>query len=192
MQVKVIKATIDQKPLLANLLELYTYDFTESCDFDVGDDGLYGYKYLPLYWVELTRFPYIIHVNQKIAGFILLQKGSPISDNTMVWDISEFFVMKKYKRHGVGTIAALKIWEQFQGPWQVRVLVRNHIACLFWLQTIKKFISISPVKTELTIKGEDWIIYSFESNDRTARVVQQFVCKLVALGLFDFSTSVSC
>jgi hypothetical protein len=36
MQVQVVKATIEQKPVLANLLELYAYDFTEFCDFDIG------------------------------------------------------------------------------------------------------------------------------------------------------------
>jgi predicted acetyltransferase len=168
MQVEVVKATIEQKPVLANLLELYAYDFTEFCDFDIGDDGFYGYEHLPLYWTEPTRFPYLIYVDKKIAGFILVKKGSPISDDMTVWDISEFFVMKKYKRHGVGTAAALKIWEQFKGQWQVRVLVGNHIACSFWLQAIKKFTSVTPAKTEATIKGEDWIIYTFESKDRSS------------------------
>lgn len=167
MQVELIKATIEQKPLLANLLELYAYDFTEFCDFDIGDDGFYGYEHLPLYWTEPTRFPYLIYVDKKIAGFVLVQKGSPISDDATVWDISEFFVMKKYKRHSVGTAAALKIWDQLKGPWQVRVLVGNNIACSFWLQAIKKFISVNPAKTDATIKGEDWIIYSFESKNRS-------------------------
>ena len=130
-------------------------------DFDIGDDGFYGYERLPLYWTEPTRFPYLIYVDKKIAGFVLVQRGSPISDDTTVWDISEFFVMKKCKRHGVGTVAALKVWEQFKGPWQVRVLVGNHIAGSFWLQAIKKFTSVTPAKTEATIKGEDWIIYAF-------------------------------
>jgi predicted acetyltransferase len=75
--------------------------------------------------------------------------------------------MKKYKRHGVGTAAALKMWEQFKGPWQVRVLVGNNIACSFWSQAIKKFTSVIPAKTDATIKGEDWIIYSFESKNRS-------------------------
>ncbi|MBM4222669.1 MAG: GNAT family N-acetyltransferase [Gammaproteobacteria bacterium] len=163
MQVEVVKATIEQKPLLANLLELYAYDFTEFCDFDIGDNGFYGYESLPLYWTEVTRFPYVIYVDTKIAGFVLVQKGSPISDDTTVWDIAEFFVMKKYKRHGVGTAAALKIWEQFKGPWQVRVLVSNPIACSFWLRAIKNFTLVVPSKTEATIKEEDWIIYTFES-----------------------------
>jgi hypothetical protein len=94
MQVEVVKATIEQNPVLANLLELYAYDFTEFCDFDIGDDGFYGYEHLPLYWTEVTHFPYLIYVDNKIAGFILVQKGSTISDDTTVWDISEFFVMK--------------------------------------------------------------------------------------------------
>ncbi len=165
MQVEVVKATLEQKPLLSNLLELYVYDFTEFCDFDIGDDGYYGYEHLPLYWTEPTRFPYLIYVDKKIAGFILVQKGSPISDDTTVWDIAEFFVMKKYKRHGVGTAAALKVWEQFKGQWQVRVLITNHIANSFWLQAIKKFTSQITAKTDATIKGKDWIIYSFESKD---------------------------
>ena len=57
MQVEVIKATIEHKPVLANLLELYAYDFTEFCDFDIGDDGFYGYERLPLYWTEVVSSP---------------------------------------------------------------------------------------------------------------------------------------
>ena len=166
MKIELIKATIDQKPILANLLELYAYDFTEFCDFDIGDDGFYGYERLPLYWTESTRFPYLIYVDKKIAGFVLVQKGSPISDDVSVWDISEFFVMKKYKRHGVGTAAALNIWQQFKGPWQVRVLVSNPIANSFWLKAIRKFSAGTPNETKAIIEGEHWIIYTFESKGR--------------------------
>jgi predicted acetyltransferase len=163
VQLELIKATLEQKPILANLLELYAYDFTEFCDFDIGDNGFYGYQYLPLYWIEPTRFPYLIYVNQKIAGFVLVQKGSPLSDDSNVWDIAEFFVMKRYKKQGIGTSAACKIWKQFKGQWQVRVLESNPIACLFWLQAIKKFTGKLPTQTSQLIKKEDWIIYSFES-----------------------------
>ncbi len=44
---------------------------------------------------------------------------------------------------------------------------------------------------EITEEGA----YTFTNNEHgviVIPVVQQFVCKLVALGLFDFSTSVSC
>jgi hypothetical protein len=59
-------------------------------------------------------------MNKKIAGFCLVQQGSPISDDRRVWDISEFFIMKK--RQGLFTGATI---EPLKGPWQVRVLVSN-------------------------------------------------------------------
>jgi len=49
MNLELVKASIEQKPILANLLELYAYDFTEHFDFEIGGDGFYGYKDLPLY-----------------------------------------------------------------------------------------------------------------------------------------------
>ena len=163
MKLEVLKAKEEQKPILANLLELYAYDFTEFCDFDIGNNGFYGYEYLPLYWTDQNRFPYLIYVENKLAGFVFVQIGSPISKDTEVWDIAEFFIMKKYKRQGVGTAVALKIWQQFNGDWQVRVLAENQIAKSFWLQAIKKFTSEVPAETNIKIKKDDWIIYNFEA-----------------------------
>ncbi|HET9843135.1 MAG TPA: GNAT family N-acetyltransferase, partial [Gammaproteobacteria bacterium] len=104
MNIEIIQAKIEQKPILANLLELYAYDFTEFWDFDIGKNGFYGYEWLSLYWKEANRFPYLIYVEDKIAGFVLVQKGSPISDDKDVYDMAEFFIMRKYKRKKIGTI----------------------------------------------------------------------------------------
>ena len=163
MKLELIKATIDQKALLANLLELYAYDFTEFYDLDIGDNGFYGYESLPLYWTDPDRFPYLIYISNQLAGFLLVQKGPAVSDNTEVYDISEFFIMRKYKRRGAGTCAALKVWEQFKGEWQVRVLLDNERACIFWPQAIKKFTPEILIKTKERIKEEDWVIYRFKS-----------------------------
>lgn len=162
MNIQIALATIEQKPILANLLELYAYDFTEFFDFDIGDNGFYGYERLPLYWSESNRFPFLIYVDGKIAGFALVQKGSPISEDNEVYDISEFFIMKKYKRKNVGTTAAIKIWEMFKGPWQVRVLMENKAACAFWLKAIEKLTTNRPKGTKKKIKNELWLIYQFE------------------------------
>jgi predicted acetyltransferase len=162
---KLIKATLEQKPILANLLELYAYDFTEHCDFDIGDNGFYGYPNLSTYWSEPNKHPYLILVDSKIAGLALIQKGSPIDNKLDVWDMAEFFVMKKYKRHGIGTTVALKIWEQFNGPWQIRVLTNNSTANKFWLHAIKTFSPKKLLKTKVSIKNDDWVIYTFESKD---------------------------
>jgi predicted acetyltransferase len=163
LKIKRVKATLQQKPILANLLELYAYDFTEFCDFDIGDNGLYGYPWLAHYWKKSTRYPYLIYVNQKIAGFVLLQQGCPFLDNTNIWDISEFFILKKYRHLGVGTNIALDTWAEFKGPWQVRVLQNNTHALTFWQQAIQAFTGTPPKKTEVCIKQQNWVFYRFDS-----------------------------
>lgn len=163
--IKVIKATANQEPILANLLELMAYEHTEQWKFDIGDNGFYGYEDLPLFWTDPNRYPYLIYVNDKIAGLVMVQKGSPISDDKDIWDIAEFFIMKKYKKQGIGTFVTQKIWSQFKGRWQVRVLVENKIASAFWLQAIKQFSSTPPTHTVKHIQAEgwsaDWNIYQF-------------------------------
>ena len=164
MKLELVKATIAQKPIIANLLELYAYDFSEFCYFDIGDDGLYGYPNLSQYWRDSNKHPFLIYVDNKIAGLILVQQGSPISNKPDVWDVAEFFIMRKYRRDGMGTTAAIKIWEQLKGTWQVRVLKDNPAACSFWLKTIKTFSSTTPYKQkDIIIENEHWIIYTFSS-----------------------------
>ena len=163
MKIERVKASIQQKPILANLLELYAYDFTEFCDFDMGDDGLYGYPWLPFYWTDPARFPYLIYVDQKIAGFVMLKQGCPFSDNATIWDIAEFFILKKYRHLGIGTLIAQDTWKAFKGPWQVRVLDTNKRALSFWQQAIQQYTGALPEKTKVCIDEEDWVIYRFIS-----------------------------
>ncbi len=163
MNIEIIQAKIEQKPILANLLELYAYDFTETLDFDIGENGFYGYERLPLYWSDKNRFPYLIYVEGKIAGFVLVQKGSPISNDSDLYDIAEFFIMRKYRRKKIGITVALKVWEMFKGPWQVRVLTENKIACSFWLKALKELTGGIPLNDRIKIKEDDWLVYRFES-----------------------------
>ncbi len=121
MDVKVIEAGPEQEPVLANLLELYSHDFSEFVDLTLGPDGRFGYRHLPLYWSEAGRRPFIIMAGHRLAGFALVCKGSDISGDADVWDMAEFFVVRGFRRQGVGTRAAWEIWSRLQGRWEVRV-----------------------------------------------------------------------
>jgi predicted acetyltransferase len=74
--------------------------------------------------------------------------------------------MHKYQRQRFGTKVAHKTWGQFKGNWQVRVLVDNQPANLFWLQAIDLFTNGSFKTTTMTIEKNLWIIYKFESIKR--------------------------
>ena len=163
LNVQVVAATLDQMPVIANLLELYAYDFTEFWSFDIGDDGFYGYKDLPLYFSAPHRYPHIIFVNGKIAGLVMVQRGAPISEDPLRYDMAEFFIMRKFKRKGVGTFSALETFSRYVGPWQVRCLMENKTAHAFWKKTIERLQGFSPQQEEKVVNGELWTIFHFES-----------------------------
>src|ERR1700722_11317446 len=123
--IEVIPATPEQEPILANLLELYMHDFSEFLDLELGPDGRFGYSNLSLYRLQPNRYPFLVRVNGRLAGLILVKRGSEISGNTAVWDMAEFFVVRGYRRLGIGTAIAREVWKRFPGRWEVRVMESN-------------------------------------------------------------------
>jgi predicted acetyltransferase len=156
-------ALCEQSPILANLLELYAHDFSQFQPLDIGLDGRFGYKSLPLYWSESNRHPFLIRFDGKLAGFALVKRGSEISDNQDVWDMAEFFVLRGCRRRRIETLAAQEVWRRFPGFWEVRVMQSNPSATFFWKRAISDFIraAIQPVRIEKN--GRSWQLYSFKS-----------------------------
>jgi predicted acetyltransferase len=162
---EVIPATPEQAPILANLIELYAHDFSEFLPIDVAEDGRFGYPTLPLYWSDPGRHPLLIRIDGKLAGFAFIKRGSEVFDNGAVWDMAEFFILRRYRRHGTGTKAAHTLWALFPGPWEVRVMQANVAAQPFWTKAIASFAgaAIAPVRIE---KGEQRLfLFSFISGE---------------------------
>jgi predicted acetyltransferase len=158
-----VPAGPEEEPILANLLELYAYDFSEFHNLEIGDDGRFGYRFLPLYWSEPDRHPFLLRIEGKLAGLVLLKRGSEVSGDAAVWDMAEFFVLRGCRRRGIGTRAAHEVWRRFPGMWQVRVMQANVSAEHFWAEAIATFTGeeIHPVPFEKA--GQSWILFSFES-----------------------------
>src|SRR5882757_9534064 len=110
--IEVIAAGPDQEPILANLLELYIHDFSEFLDVQLGPDGRFGYPHLPLYWLEPDRHPFLVKTEGELAGFALITRGQSVSGDEIVRDMSEFFVVRRYRRLGVGREVAHELWRR--------------------------------------------------------------------------------
>jgi predicted acetyltransferase len=163
VSVEVIPASPEQEPILANLLELYAHDFSEFMGLKLGANGRFGYAQLPLYWKEPDRYPFLIMVNGHWAGFVFVRRGSQISGDENIWDVAEFFIVRGYRRLGIGRKVAHEVWKKFPGTWEVRVIDRNQKAKDFWGRAIGEFIgkAIDPIPFDKD--GEGWHIFSFES-----------------------------
>ncbi len=161
--VEVRPATQQAQPALSNLYQLYIHDFTDFVQQPLGDDGRFDYDPLPPYWSESNRFPFIVWVDAKLAGFALVKKGSDFSGKTEVWDMADFFVVRGVRGKGVGYSVAKSIWQQFPGPWEVRVITANVPARQFWAKAISRFLG-KTIEPELVTKGEETrYLFLFES-----------------------------
>jgi predicted acetyltransferase len=161
MLIEVLRAAGSDRPVLENLLELYSHDFSEIVDLRLNSEGRFGYEYLPLYWTEEGRFPFLIKAGGELAGFALVRRGSMLSNDPEVWDMAEFFVVRGHRRRGVGKTAAQRVWDIFPGRWEVRVTEGNWAARSFWARVIASY-SGAPVEPATDASGQ-WTIFSFDT-----------------------------
>ena len=162
MNIELVEATLADKPALANLLELYQYDFTEYTDDDVGPDGRFGYRYVDAYFAESDRHAFLIKAGGQLAGFALVRRTTSAAAGGDVFDMAEFFVMRKYRRRGVGAEAARQAFDRFPGRWEVREMAANTPARSFWRRIIADY--TSGHFDERRLDDGAWFIQSFDSS----------------------------
>jgi predicted acetyltransferase len=130
MHVTLVEVPEESKPVLRRLLEFNAYEFSALDGRDIGPHGEYGYRYLDHYWSERDRrVPLFIDVGGQIAGFTLLRQGPPHA-------VSEFLVLPKYRRHGVGQAAAGQVLRSLPGEWTTHEVAGNDRAVAFWRRAI--------------------------------------------------------
>lgn len=164
MTVRLVHATPADAERLANLLELYIHDLSAFYPHvELGDDGRFGYPQLPLYWSEPDRrFPFLIRHGDRVTGFALAKRGSPVSRDPEVLDVVEFFVLRQHRRGGIGRAAALQLWQQLPGSWTVRVSEGNLGALDFWSGVVAE--ATNGVATESSHPGRPhpWRVFAFD------------------------------
>ncbi|HVP31196.1 MAG TPA: GNAT family N-acetyltransferase [Myxococcota bacterium] len=154
----------DEAPVLANLLELYIHDLSET--FPVAPDatGRFGYERLPLYWQEPgRRFPFLIRTGGALAGFALATRGSPATDEPDDLDVAEFFVLRRERRSGVGRDAAFQLWDAFPGRWIVRVSHGNRGAQPFWERVVGEYTGGEFLRWQAPGSPHPWTVYALRS-----------------------------
>jgi predicted acetyltransferase len=160
-------ATLRDATVVSNLLELYSHDLSDVFALELGTDGRFGYEKLPLYWSEPeNRFPFLIRAGSRLAGLALVTRGSPVSEDPNDFDIAEFFVLRRYRRSGVGRQAAFLLWNQFAVRWFVRVSEGNQQGLRFWANVIAEYTSGTVVETTRLSSPHAWRVFTFNSAKR--------------------------
>lgn len=159
MDCQISAAQYSEKLILRNLLELYSYEFSELDGEDVNEFGLYDYEYLDHYWTDTDRFPFLVRVDGKLAGFVLLRRASYIhgelaESQQAPMSVAEFFVVRKYRRKGIGSQIITNIFDQFPGRWEVAQMAGHHVAQSFWKRVIRDY--TNGEFDEVFVNSENW------------------------------------
>ena len=138
MNIELKPVTLTDKDTLANLLEKYNYEFSQYDKRKFGNDGMFGYKYLPNYFTDSDRFAYFIIVDDELAGFALINKYHEC-DRHIDWSMAEFFVAYNFRRQGVATRAVDMIFSRHKGWWQIKYHKDNKASVVLWNNVAKKY-----------------------------------------------------
>ena len=125
-----------ERAAVRRLIQLYIYDLGGE-QWGVEPDGSYGSRnWHRRFWSRHGRHRFVIRVGGRLAGFALVRDRADFA-GPGVREIAEFFVLRKHRRHGVGTRVARALFERFPGRWEVAVLVWNVGAQRFWRGVIE-------------------------------------------------------
>ena len=139
MNVEITPASAADRQRLAALFELYVYDFSELLGLDVADDGRFHAPQLDAALADPRCHPFLFRADGKLAGFALVTERSRLSGDESVRDMAQFFVLRRWRRRGVGEAAARQLFERFGGTWEVREEAANAAAAAFWRRAIDRY-----------------------------------------------------
>lgn len=82
------------------------------------------------------RWAFFLKADGNLAGFALVN-NYPEAGKTD-YNMAEFFVMYKYRRCGLGSFAAARLFGLFPGSWQIKYHPKNVPSAKFWNRIAEK------------------------------------------------------
>jgi predicted acetyltransferase len=142
------------------MLELYQHDLSNVWDQDLDVHGEYGYA-LDRYWDTEGYHAFVATSNGKYAGFALVNQSVRVGVEGYWMD--QFFVLKKYRRRGVGDLLARATFAALPGRWEVGQMPLNSAAQAFWRKVIERYTGGAFKEHELSSAWWQGVVQVFES-----------------------------
>jgi predicted acetyltransferase len=150
----------EDKPVLSRMLELYQYDMSEYWPQDLNIHGEFGFP-VDRYLRNPRLEAFFFLVDDNYAGFGLVDPDVSLPENEL-W-MGQFFIMKRYRRMGVGRRAAHHIFDRIRGKWEVGQMPLNIPAQTFWRRTIAEYTNGNYVEYELHDERWDGFLQCFDN-----------------------------
>jgi len=154
MKIEILEAGENDIPVIQNLARFYVYDLSEYMGWRCPEHGLFGCRDDDFWYSKRNHF-FVVRVDGELAGFAVIEslgEENKVAD----YDVAEFFILRKFRRKGVGRRVAHTLFDKFGGSWQVRQLVDNLPAPIFWRKVISEYTSGNYEESLEFIKEYGW------------------------------------
>jgi len=146
---------------LRHLMTLFLHDLSEfNDDLEINPgSGLFEFDNLEWFFEKEGLTPFFILHEEKIIGFILLQSGPFSNQEISDYLLNSFFILRKYRRRGLGREACKVFFKQFPGRYAISQMKSNIPAIHFWKSIYRSF-EIDTFEKEEIEDGQE-VIYQY-------------------------------
>ncbi|MGE8149691.1 GNAT family N-acetyltransferase [Pseudomonas vancouverensis] len=120
----------DELQTIENLMQFYTYDFSEWLPLKLGEHGFFSILPMPDYWRNPATRPFLIKADGELAGFVTVDENTHLPG--ALYNIGYLFVSRRFRGQGVARFVVSTLLSQFPGQWQIFHIEVNQPARLFW------------------------------------------------------------
>ncbi|MGF0238462.1 GNAT family N-acetyltransferase [Rhodococcus sp. IEGM1300] len=151
----------DELQTIENLMQFYLYDFSEWLPLKFADHGFYSNQIETAYWRNPATRPFLIKVDDEIAGFVT------VDDNTHIdgaeHNIGYMFVGRRWRGRGVAKFVVSTLLSQIPGQWQIFHIDANQPARLFWANAMAQLEGVEYTLHQQSVDGYPSTFYRFQS-----------------------------
>ncbi|WP_433765887.1 GNAT family N-acetyltransferase [Pseudomonas putida] len=149
----------DELETIENLMQFYTYDFSEWLPLELGEHGFFSLLPLTDYWRDPATQPWLIRVDGELAGFVTLDNDTHLPGAEH--NIGYLFVARRFRGQGVAKFVVSTLLSRFPGQWQIFHLDANLPARAFWAKVMPGLCPQGFNLHQQSIKGHPCTLYRF-------------------------------
>jgi predicted acetyltransferase len=139
MNIEIVKIEEKDRSFLWNLLQFALYDGSFYVENHINEQGLFDYKWFDNYFTDNDRSAYFIKFDNKIVGFAMVNENLKVKHDSKAQSIAEFLILPQFRKNHIGKIAAYKIFDMYNGEWEVQPMENNDGAYEFWKKIIIEY-----------------------------------------------------
>lgn len=163
MNIRLSQASKRDHKTVDRLFQLYLHDFDSYLKQGVQPDGRYALDFdlkaelnKPGFWTHLA------FADDNLVGFTMIRDYTVFQQPGRY--VLEFFVVRGWRRQGIGKQMAHRLFDLYSGYWEVVQIAPNKPAIAFWKKSIEAYVGSNYQETETHEDNKHYIWQMFDSS----------------------------